>query len=535
MTHIPYVRRSQPVSTFVFGVALCLAGVLAGPASAQLIPLAEFQSNTSAICAINPKVIARPDGGFAVLWGDQMVGSFRGRFYSVDGIPETGELAIQSGTSVIFEDAVQMPDGGFLGIWTSFPGTESTEGGSSEEVLGRRFAADGTPLGGQFAISSPTTGVFHPRSAVDESGEFVVVWEEEDILGSWSVEGRRFASDGTPVGGQFTVTSSNPARLPEVAKQADSGEFAVVWHTAGVNSDIAARNYDSSGLPTGGEFIVNTFTSGFHSGPEIALSTAGEMLVTWSGPTATSGGDTHTMLALLDSSGVTEEEVVISNTSLFQWSPALAASPDLGSFVVGWEDIEEIPGSGGVLTADPRGAFNLAFDQQLTGTETAEQTNLAAAIDPAERATVVWLSDPDDDGCAAVAGLRVQLYKNLAEDETAVRVHSATQQLGWKFFQFIPGFPGNYEIGISQLTGDADLYVRTGTLPDQSSYDCRPFVGGLQEESCVVNFAGTPIWVGINGFDAGTTSLMLTTGPETPLFADGFESGNTLAWSLTVN
>lgn len=57
---------------------------------------------------------------------------------------------------------------------------------------------------------------------------------------------------------------------------------------------------------------------------------------------------------------------------------------------------------------------------------------------------------------------------------------------GEKFFTIaIPAGATNLRIELSGGRGDADLYLRAGTKPSVSAYDCRPYLGG-STESCVV-------------------------------------------------
>jgi hypothetical protein len=56
-------------------------------------------------------------------------------------------------------------------------------------------------------------------------------------------------------------------------------------------------------------------------------------------------------------------------------------------------------------------------------------------------------------------------------------------------------------------TGDADLYVKKGTAPNLSTYDCRPYKNG-SAESCAVAGPGD-VFVAVNGY-AATSSFDLT-------------------------
>jgi hypothetical protein len=66
----------------------------------------------------------------------------------------------------------------------------------------------------------------------------------------------------------------------------------------------------------------------------------------------------------------------------------------------------------------------------------------------------------------------------------------------------VPSGASNLSIAISGGSGDADLYVRFGSNPTTSSYDCRPYVNG-NTETC--NFASPQAgtyYVMINGYQS---------------------------------
>lgn len=142
----------------------------------------------------------------------------------------TGE---QRGPSVALD-----ADGDLVVAWlsSSSSGTDTDLG----SIQGQRYASDGSSAGGQFQINSYTTGyqgLFLPTPAVvaaDADGDFVVVWDSEGSDGtdtdSISIQGQRYASDGSAVGSQFQVNSytSGYQFAPSVALDAD-GDFVVVW------------------------------------------------------------------------------------------------------------------------------------------------------------------------------------------------------------------------------------------------------------------------------------------------------------------
>src|SRR5262249_6503249 len=146
------------------------------------------------------------------------------------------------------------PTGNFVVVWG---------GNYPAGVRGQRFTNAGTPLGGEFPVSSYTSDNFDefPSVTTDGSGNFVVVWQH-----AHGVLGRRFNSAGNPTGADFQVsTYAQPYGSyvgPAVA--ADSGgNFAVVWmsFTGGRSSDVFARFFDATGTPQGLEFRVNRATT----------------------------------------------------------------------------------------------------------------------------------------------------------------------------------------------------------------------------------------------------------------------------------
>ncbi len=57
--------------------------------------------------------------------------------------------------------------------------------------------------------------------------------------------------------------------------------------------------------------------------------------------------------------------------------------------------------------------------------------------------------------------------------------------------------------------GDADLYVRAGSAPTASTYDCRPFADGSEEECVIEVTAPTTIRIMVRGYAQGTNAFRL--------------------------
>ncbi len=83
-------------------------------------------------------------------------------------------------------------------------GTDSS-GSSATSIQGRRYASDGSTVGGEFQVNTYTTDV-QSRSgvvALGADGDFVVVWESEGSSGTdssdRSVQGQRFRTPAPPI------------------------------------------------------------------------------------------------------------------------------------------------------------------------------------------------------------------------------------------------------------------------------------------------------------------------------------------------
>ena len=69
----------------------------------------------------------------------------------------------------------------------------------------------------------------------------------------------------------------------------------------------------------------------------------------------------------------------------------------------------------------------------------------------------------------------------------------------------VPAGASNLAFTMSGGTGDADMYVKFGSAPTDSSYDCRPYKTG-SNETCEVTLAQpAPIGVMVNGYSSSST------------------------------
>jgi xanthomonalisin len=91
---------------------------------------------------------------------------------------------------------------------------------------------------------------------------------------------------------------------------------------------------------------------------------------------------------------------------------------------------------------------------------------------------------------------------NVLQNGVAVTGLSAAKNAKLNYTVAIPSGAKNLKIAISGGSGDADLYVKFGSAPTTSSYDCRPYVTGNTETCSVTSPQTGTYYVMLNGYAA---------------------------------
>jgi hypothetical protein len=227
-----------------------------------------------------------PNGSSVITWTQGGSGTFSGIYVEqldAHGNPIGGARQISSsigGNKV--DSAVAMDAAGdFAVTWSSYG-----EYGSGWEVLGERFNAQGIAQGGQFLVNTTTAGDHKDaRMGMDSLGNFVVTWTGNGQNG-WGVYAQRFNAQGQTLGGQFEVNTNTSGDKEYVSMAMNgSGAFVISWSSYGQDGSgwgVYAQRYNSCGVAQGGEFRVNTTTAGDQMYPSVAIDTLGDFVITWS-------------------------------------------------------------------------------------------------------------------------------------------------------------------------------------------------------------------------------------------------------------
>ncbi len=411
-------------------IALCILGFSSLTWGQTPMPKGnEFQVNSYTTGnQRTPSVAMGSDGSFVVVWEssgqDYFFGGVFGQRYAAEGTTLGGEFQINTFTTgnQLWPSAAADTNGNFIVVWESHG-----QGGGNVNVYGRRFTSDGTPVGSEFWVNSYTTGSqSRPAVAMDSTGDFIVVWETFGQDGSFEggVSGRLFANDGTPVGGDFQVNTYTTGHRynPSVAMDAD-GDFVVVWDSygqGGSSSGIFARRFANDGSPAGSEFQVNSysFTTYTRGGPKVALGADGDMAFVWSSYHWTN--DLHVLGRVFTNDGSPRGsglDIFVNSYVLDNRAHPSVASEDNGDFVVVWENFAYgVYGIFGQRFAG-NGTF-LGSQFQVSSHTTSAQTSPTIAMNRGDF-VVAWESSGQDGyglGVFAQQGLAVAQRYELAAD-----------------------------------------------------------------------------------------------------------------------
>lgn len=327
------------------------AGVPLG-AQFQVNTYTTFHQQSPAICVApqGPFVIAWHSQGSAQ--GDTSGFSIQAQRYAANGSPLGAQFQVNGFTTsnqylpALGVDAM----GRFVVAWESGGSYQTDSSGLSVQL--RRYAADGTPQGPQFQVNSYTTSTQGgPAVAVHPQGSFVVAWisngsAETDTSG-FSIQAQRYDAAGQPQGSQFQVNTYTNGEQSQVAAAIDPiGRFVVAWSSAGSPGtdssahSVQARRYAADGSPLGDQFQVNLTTTGGQYVPSLFTEPEGGFLITWDS-IGSAGGDSSGLSVQarsFDAEGVPrgpDFQINVTTTGN-QRIPAAAATP-AGDFVVVWQ------------------------------------------------------------------------------------------------------------------------------------------------------------------------------------------------------
>jgi hypothetical protein len=239
----------------------------------------------------------------------------------------------------------------------------------------------------------------------DSAGNFVVVWASLAQDGSgYGIFGQRYSSSGTPLGGEFRVnTYTTGFQGHPVVGMIPEGYFVVVWEGESAAEDgfgIFAQRYWNNGAPLGGEFRVNAFTTGHQRYPSVT-SEVNHFTVAWQSEGQDgSGSGIYERFFNLGSGAGGAEYRVNDFTTGSQAHPSVVSNWVLNCGHT-WSDDGQDP-QGGIFAVSPYGCIGGGAPTHVNTYTTGAQSEPVIALGGPDYLFVAWTSEQDSDGSVGV-------------------------------------------------------------------------------------------------------------------------------------
>ena len=160
--------------------------------------------------------------------------------------------------------------------------------GDTEGVFYQLFNQNGDKVGveqmANMTVSKKQGFYGRIRVASAEDGSYVIGWTSvmEDGL-DWDIYARSFLPGGSPAGDEYRIsdTTENRQEFGSVAYLGD-GQYIYVWQGPGpTGDDVVAKICDRHGGNTNGDFVVNQYTTGAQTYPDVAAFDDGGYVIVW--------------------------------------------------------------------------------------------------------------------------------------------------------------------------------------------------------------------------------------------------------------
>ena len=253
----------------------------------------------------------------------------------------------------------------------SYVATWQEGSGAGAKILARKFGRDGTPVTPELTVCEAPGQQEMPSVAVDQNGQFIIVWADNRTGQGFDVYGRRYDAGGGASGAEFLVCgTAADEKLPRVTTDLENN-FIVVWvDYSKVYMLLYMRKYGPDGAAKGLPVEVSVTQFSLME-PVIATDSQNRIILAWS-DFRKGNYDIYASIFKPDCTPITingELEVCVKTGE--QWSAAISVDRD-DNFLVAWEDTSNIAGndifarkfnSTGAPISDELSIATGAFDQ----------------------------------------------------------------------------------------------------------------------------------------------------------------------------
>jgi xanthomonalisin len=387
-----------------------------------------------------------------------LTGNFRGLpDVSFDGDPNSGAKIIVNGsTEQVGGTSLSSPL--FVGSWARLLATHPS----------LTFAAP-------YLYQTLTAADYHDVTSGNNGGETAKAgWDLATGFGSF-----RLASVATDIGG-----GGSGGNVPPVANFSDT--------ISGLTVNFTDSSTDSDGTIASRSWSFGDGGTSTATNPSHTYTAAGSYTVTLTVTDNSGATNAKTSSVTVSSGGGGGGNVLQNGVALTGQSAAKNAQLAYTVVIPAGATNLVIAESGGTGDADLYTKFGSAptltsYDCRPYVTGNNESCTVAA---PQAGTYYVMLN-----AYAAFSGVSIKATwstggggggGNVLQNGTPVTGLAATKNNAVNYTMVVPSGASNLKFAISGGTGDADLYVKRGSAPTTSSYDCRPYVAG-NSETCNIS------------------------------------------------
>lgn len=287
----------------------------------------------------SPAVATDDSGNFLIIWEDGREPNYQ--FYGQHiqrGMPQGSNFPLFEDNPAFYgeQPAIGLTrSGNFVVTWQEVVNEESGNDNEFVDIFARCFLRTNAPLGKRILITDDTgsSGQYNPAIAVDDSGNFTIVWRDE--RDEFDIFAQRFERTGILRGANFEVNDDMGERItdfPDIAMAGD-GTMMISWNDW---RGAYAQLYESNGNPNGVNFsLCDNSEPFFQSNPGLAMNRDGVGVAIWIENWHLNPG----LFARQFSGRGNQfgEDFMITNQriSFFDSPPAIAIN-DSGRFVIAW-------------------------------------------------------------------------------------------------------------------------------------------------------------------------------------------------------
>ena len=500
----------------------------------------------------DPSVVPDHAGGFVVVWQgvDGETDGIAARRLDSTGTPTGAQFRVNEAPTNRQEAPEVTADGlgGFSVTW----GTNTLPGEQEHSISSRVFDSADNPVSGDIDVDTTEDGrQGHPAIASLTAGGFVVVWADPSGPDR-DIRAQPFDAAGLPSSASFVVNSYTlgDQEFPQIGSDGGDG-LVVVWsseQSEATDTDglsVHMRRLDSTGQPLGQDFQVNSYTTGDQIGPDIGLDDQGGFVVAWSGAPLDGGASEFEVITRRFQSDGTPRGSDFAVSEVDQSGEVSfygRMAPDgIGGFVVVWQSElqagDYVYGRRVDAAAQPLGS---PFRLSSSTADNQQRPSIATLADG--DFVVVWdsnVSAGTDTSGGSIQARRFALDHD--EDGVGTPVDTCTDTDGDGFGN--PGFPVNTcpddncpdDSNGNQIDLDGDgigaecddcLGTNTTGNDDGDSF-CNDLDLCLGDDF-TGDGDGDGLCADLDCDDADATNACAF------VFSDGFESGDTFAWTSSV-